>query len=662
MAADIPENMSSEEKAQEQTSGQFAGKFGPSKSWLTEISAAKQWLEKFHRQGDEVVNRYLDKRESNEEKVSKYNLFTVNTQILLSTLYAKFPEPVVTREWEDQDDDVARVAAIMIERVLRVRKRDVMNESLKSAVLDRLTPGLGQVWFRYEPTIISVPMPPAMDPATGQPLPPEINPVTQQPIPPQMMEKLVYEDVVCDYIHWKDFLWSPCRVWTECRWVARVTKMVKEDVEKRFGPDIAKQLSYSKGCPTDSEGSSSASEDEKHFIVQYAWVYEIWCKRTRSIYWVSEGFDWVLDQKKDPFQLLNFWPCPKPLRALNATNSTIPRSDYLMIQDQYEALDRINNRISYLERAVKVVGIYDKTSKEIGRIFSEDKDNEMIGADNYAQFSEKGGMANMISWLPLDAIVMAIEKLRVYRQDLIGQIYELSGISDIMRGASKASETLGAQELKAQYGGVRLQMIQMDVAEFVEEALDIRANIMAKMFQPATFTARSNILMTPDAQLAEPATKLIKSQMSVFRIEVHADSMAVPEFNAERDARIAYLRMVSEFLVSMAPLTQQAPGAAPYLLKLLQWGAAGFRVGRTIEGTLDQAINAAEKALANPPPPPEPNPKDVAQAQNYKAQALKNTAEAIGQQIENAVHKEHPTALLPEPKPEDTSDAAPTTH
>jgi hypothetical protein len=325
-----------------------------------------------------------------------------------------------------------------------------------------------------------------------------------------------------------------------------------------------------------------------------------------------------------------------------------------MIQDQYKELDEINNRITYLERAVKVVGVYDKTQKAIGEIFTGNLDNKMIAADNYQQFAEKGGLKGMIDWMPIADIVNAIERLRTYRSDLIQQIYELSGISDIMRGATKASETLGAQELKAQYGGVRLQMMQMGVAAFVEEALEIKSAIMLKQFQPETLVTRSNIMMTPDKELAQQAIQLLKSNMVAFKVKVHADSMAVPEFNAERDARMQYLRMVAEFMTGMAPLVQQEPGSAPYLLELLQWGAAGFRVGRSIEGVLDRAVNAAkmklEQAASAPPPPPTPEDnKTMAAAKNLAAQAMLNTAKAVGQGIENKFTADNPQEVLGQP-------------
>ena len=564
--------------------------------WLKEIEAAEKELNPFWTQGRGVVDRFLDKRSMESDGTKKLNLFTTNVQILMATLYARIPKPLVTREFEDEDDDIARVAANIIERNLKIKKRDSFDEAIKQVVQDRLVPGLGQVWLRYDPTIVTEAQPAQFDPVTG---------VQTHPGGPQ--DRLVDENVATDYISWEDFLWSPCRVWSECRWVARRCKMVKEDVVARFGEAVANQVTYQKGMV----GNPGQGEDRNaNYAVHYAVIYEIWDKRSRMIYWVSKGLPICVDWKADPYKLEGFWPCPRPMRALSSTISTVPRADYLMIQDQYLELDEVNDRIAQLESAVRAVGVYDKSQKELGQILGS-RSNSMVPAENFSQFAEKGGFKGMIDWLPIEVFVNAIEKLREYRQDLIAQIYEMTGISDIMRGATKASETLGAQQLKAQYGSVRLQFLQMEVASFVEEVLQIKSEIIRNLFQPQTILTRSNIMnIKGDAPYANDAMALLKDPTYEFRVEVHADSMAVPEFNSERDARLGYLRAVSEFLTGAMPLIQQQPGSAPHLLAMLSWGAASFRTGRTIEGILDQAIKAANTALANPPPPPPPSPED----------------------------------------------------
>jgi hypothetical protein len=584
--SEIIDNMSAEEKKAVEPLASGA--------WLTEVKAAEKNLEKWHDQAGKIVRRFLDKRDGDEE-TNKLNLFTTNTNILIATLYAKFPKPMVTREFEDQADDVARVAATIIERMLKVHPRDDLDSGMKSVVQDRLVPGMGQLWLHYEPNIESGTTPAVIDPSTGQ----ELSPAAP-------FEHIIDEKVRIDYVFWKDFLFSPARTWEQVRWVARRIKMSKPDATKRFGAVITARMTFSKP-PTKDQGSVDGPD---HDQLMEATVYEVWCKRSKKVYWVTPDLEIQLDQKPDTLRLKGFWPCPKPLVALTSTSNFVPRPDYLMAQDQYQELDTVNNRITWIERAIKVVGVYDGTDDEISRIFTTGADNKIIASRNFSAFAEKGGFKGAIDWLPIETLVNALDKLRTYRQDLITQIYEITGISDIMRGSSKASETLGAQQLKAQYGSVKLQFLQMEVASFVEEVLDIKAEIIRNHFQPDTIVRYSNIGMSQDQEFIAPAVQLVKSGEFDLRVQVHADSMAVPEFNAERDGRMAFIRAISEMMTAAAPILESNPGAGAAMLKVVQWGAGSFRTGYTIESILDKAIKGIEEAAKSPPAPPPPPPPE----------------------------------------------------
>lgn len=590
-----------------------------SEYWMNEIKAAEKNTQKWHEQGEKIVRRFLDRRDIQEENKNKINLFTTNTMILISTLYAKFPKPVVTREYEDPNDDVARVAAEIMERCLKIRPRDSFDAAMHHIVQDRLVPGAGTMWIRYEPTFEKKMAPAVTDPMTGM--------VVKEAME---YEEIVAEKVVEDYVFWKDILWSPSRTWEGVRWVARRVRMTKEDATKRFGALIANQLSYTKeGLSSTGSPSGGGGEAPDFDNLETAVIYEIWCKTTRKVHWVSTGFNLILDEKPDPLKLPNFFPTPRFLMALNSTSNYMPRPDYLLAQDQYQELDMVNNRITWLERAVKVVGVWDGVNTDIERVFSEATENQLIPLRSFKEFMEKGGFKGSVDWLPLDMIVGALEKLRSYRQDLISQIYEITGISDIMRGATKASETLGAQQLKAQYGSVKLQYLQMEVAAFVEEALQIKAEIIRKFFMDQSIVKYANVGYMYDQELIGQALELLKSPDYEFRVEVQADSMAVPEFNAERDGRMNFIRAVSEMMVTIEPLAEKSPEAGIAMLEIIKWGAGSFRSGRQVEGIIDNAVKAITKKLMTPQPPPEPNPKDIAAANASNAKAEKDKAETV---------------------------------
>ena len=432
-----------------------------------------------------------------------------------------------------------------------------------------------------------------VDPITGV----EIEPATEA-------ERIVEEDAPCDYVYWNDFFWSPARTWDEVRWVARRVYMTKDQLTERFGKEIASTVPlYGQNRNGDTRMTNPEFDPWNK-----GEVYEIWCKETRKVYWFAKGASTILDVKADPLGLENFFPCPKPMVANVTTSNFMPRADYIFAQDQFNELDEINTRITWLTRAAKVAGVYDKTAGDsVGRMFSQAAENQLVPVDNWAMFAEAGGVKGKIDFAPIDQVVNCINQLRQYRQDKVMQIYEVLGISDVMRGTSKASETATAQQIKAQFGSTRVQLKQFYIAEWITGMLRIKAEIICKHFQPETIVRRSNIDRTPDVQYVPQALELLKNEeMNEYRISIEADSMAALDWAAERDAAVQFLQGMGAFISQVAPMAQQAPGAAPVLMKLLQWGVAKFRVSTEIESVLDQAIAAMQQQLTQPPAPPQP--------------------------------------------------------
>ncbi len=249
-------------------------------------------------------------------------------------------------------------------------------------------------------------------------------------------------------------------------------------------------------------------------------------------------------------------------------------------------------------------------------MFQQGAENQLIPVDNWALFAERGGIKGQVDWIPIDQVTNAIERLRQYRQDKVMQIYEVLGISDIMRGSSKASETAAAQQIKAQFGSTRVQLMQFYIADWISQALRIKAEIICKHWQPETIIKRSNIERTPDAQFAPQAIELLKDEeMAEYRITIEADSMAALDYAAERDAAVQFMQGLGAFISQTAPMAQQVPEAGPYLLRMMQWAVSKFRVSTQIESILDQAAAGMQQQLMQPQQPPQPAPDLVIKAQ-----------------------------------------------
>jgi len=592
---------------------------GMAQRWSSEIEASKKELERFQEDGDKITRRYLDKRDEWGKEETRINLFWSSMKVLLSLLYARPPKSSVARSFLDSADDQARVAGVIIQRILNRSFDDNVSNwdsAIRQCIEDWLVVGMGQAWLRYAVETEEEVIPAEIDPMTGEEIMPE-----------QVTERIIDETAPIDYIYWKDFFYSPARVWGEVRWVARRVYMTRDQLIKRFGEEIGKVVPLFSSTSKDVN-----SQTPKHDPWARAEIFEIWCKEDKKVYWYAKGCEVILDVKDDPLELDEFFPCPPPLAANLTSSNFMPRADYIFAQDQFTELDEINTRITWLTKAAKVIGLYDKNNDGIQRMFSQAAENQLIPVDNWAMFAESGGIKGKVDWVPIDQVVNAISALRIYRQDQTTQIYEVLGISDIMRGSSKASETATAQQIKAQFGSTRVELNQFYIAEWITNLLRIKAEIISKHWQPETIAMRSNIMRTPDAEFAGPAIQLIKDErLAEYRISVEADSLSAMDWAQERDSAVQFMSAMGAFVAQIGPMIQTVPGSSPYFLRLLQWSVSKFKVSSEIESVLDQAVAQLQ---ANPPQPPQPSAQDQAETAAEVARAKEREASAIETQVD----------------------------
>lgn len=571
-----------------------------SRRWLSALNLAKKEDEKWIKRGKRIVRRYRDDRGGIADGAKRYNILWANIQTIFPALYGKTPRAQVERRFKDMDP-VGRCASIIIERALQyeIDHYGTFDAAIKGALLDRLLPGRGVSWARFEIQ--------------------ETEPINSNGVP--------YAKTCEDYVFWEDFRCSPARSWEEVTWVSRRVYMSKGDGIKRFGDDFKEVPMVHEPIGLEEMKNQGVSQTEVDSLKK-AQVWEIWDKTSGFVYWVAEGFDRLLDAKADPYRLDGFWPCPKPLYSTQTSDTIVPVPDFSLYQDQAEELDQLTNRIYMLVQAVKVVGVYDASQQGVQRMLSEGVNNTLIPVDTWAAFSEKGGVKGVIDFLPLDIVLSALNQCYAARDQVKQVIYEITGLSDIIRGASMASETATAQQIKSQYASLRIKHLQMDVATFASELLRIKAQLMADLYPSEQLIAQSGIMSTPDAQYAEQAIKLIRSEpIRNFRIEVASDSLVEIDEISEKQSRVEFLQATGSFIQQALSATQQVPEIAPLVAEMLLFGVRGFKGGRPIEAAFDEAMAklTAPKAPVTPSPSPE-QIKAEAQMQMEKAK-LQNNAQ-----------------------------------
>jgi hypothetical protein len=450
----------------------------PVERWKTEIKLAGKHFEQWQTRGEKVVKRYRDERESESQGKRMFNLLWSNVQTLMPALYSRTPKVQVGRRFNDADK-VGRVASEILERAMsyELEKYDI-SDVMKPAVQDRLLPGWGIAWVRYEPHFETV------KPPAGEPY-----------------QQKTWECTPVDYVYWKDYLVSPARTWPEVRWAARRTFPSRAQLTKRFGDTIGNAI------PLSAKPQGFGENDPAGKELQRGEVWEIWDRETKTVFWIASGFDQFCDQRADPLKLETFFPCPKPLLATTTTDTMIPVPDYVEYQDQAKELDDITERIASLTQSLKVVGLYDKSIPELQRLLNEGFENQMVAVDSWAAFAEKGGLKGAIDFLPIEQVMEVLTALYNARQQVKNDCYEITGMADIVRGASNPNETATAQQIKGRYANLRLSDLQADVERFAREVIRIKAEIMAENYSPETLVQVSGIMQTPE--FAQPPKELL---------------------------------------------------------------------------------------------------------------------------------------------------------
>ena len=599
--------------------------------WIKTISTYDAEFKKWESRVDKILKRYRDDPQNvRGYNTAKFNILWSNVQTAIPAVYARLPVPDVSRRFRD-NDPVGRVAALLLERALtyEIEHYPDYRATLEQCVLDRFLGGRGTTWVRYEPHIQAI----ENTPDDGFQITEDADEAQSSETEPQ--EEIEYECSPTDYVHWKEFGHTPARTWEEVTAVWRKVYMDRDALIERFGEEVGSVV------PLDTRPEELKKTNTAD--IYQAVIYEIWDKKSGKAMWLSKSMGKVLDERDDPLELENFWPCPRPLFATLTNESLVPTPDFALYQDQADSLDLLSDRINGLIKAMQVKGCYDASVPELARLFTEGENNSLIPVKNWQAFAEKAGLKGAINLVELQPIYQALQAAYGAMAQQKQQIYEVTGLSDIIRGSTNANETATAQQLKGQYGSMRLKAMQAKVAAFASEILQIKAQIICKFYQPQTLIQIGGAaeLSENDQQYVPQAIQLLKdANLRAFRIDIEADSMTMLDEQQEKTDRMEFLKATSDFLKSSVPAAQQAPELAPLLMEMLKFGVTGFKIGKTIEGEFDAMADKLKQASAQPQPQkPDPEAMKLQSAQQQQQMQLQHDAQVAQQNAQVDMQK-----------------------
>jgi len=576
--------------------------------WDKRIDKAEKFQERVRIHGRKVYQCYEDDRDDERTGVrQRANFFYANVNTLKESLFNSMPKPDVTRMHRgDFQDDVSRVAADVVRRILsyEIECAPHFKEAIESAILERLVPGIGQVWisFHAEPAQVHNEEAESNDPG-------ELDEGPQDP--EQGTERIQIE-----HVYWEDFVYEPCRKWSKCGWVGRRLHLTRKEFVETYGTAMLNEVADN--TKNDDVLTPKEINQDKYC------VYEIWDKRDKKVYHIYKGMEKPLKVLDDPYQLKDFFPCPRPLIANVDTTRFLPVTDYHIAQDQYIQLDTLYARIQMIVEAIKVAGLYDAENTSIARMLSS-PENTLIPVNNWAMHAERGGNKGQIDWYPVEQVAMVLKELYGAFEATKAMLYEITGMSDIMRGASNQYETAKAQQIKAQFASVRLNGYQRDVAVFVRDSLRIMAELATQLYSDQKVLQIIGDLPPQDQQLLPQAGAILRNDvLTKYKVNIQTNSLTEADWALEKDQRMELVQTVGQMLGQVLQAAQQTPEIAMLGVQLIKFAVAGYKAGTELEAYIDSQLDSlAQQAIQqkNNPQPPEPTPEEKkAQAEMQKMQ------------------------------------------
>lgn len=543
---------------------------------LREAAKAEEYWRKDAQDAEKMFsNQGLARGSTNtpDTKV-RFNILHSNVETIVPAIYNSTPEPDIRTRWinQTQANELAKETGRVLERSIKVQIDDNgLDEEVEMMAQDAYAVGRGILRIRFDADVEEEV---ETDPDTGEERVIEDSSRT-------VNERLEFESVA-----WRDFRMGFAQRWSDVPWVAFRHHLSRETMSDITDSDL-KEFE-------DQVGGIDAymTNDERELCKDHICVWEIWNKSTKTVRFLREADGMIVKTADDPLGLQGFFPMPQPMTPIRLNGSMTPICPFAIYKDLAEELDTISKRIKYITTGLRVRGLFAGDSAT-GTRLAEANDNELITLPDPETLSQLVGLDQMIQWWPNDQAVAVLNQLYQNRELTKQAIYEITGIADIVRGQTDPQETLGAQEIKTQWGSLRIQKMQRGVQRIVRDTFCICAELIAQHFTPETLQLMTGLEITPQMQQL-----LDMPVLRHYRVDVESDSTIRADLTKARGEMSEFLNGTAQFFAAMAPIVQDQPETAPALAEIYGAFARHFKLGKQPEDALEQLIEQVREQYA----------------------------------------------------------------
>lgn len=597
--------------------------------WDEEISASLEHESEWRMEAIEAQHQYQmtdpnkgssSARHSSKKETDRVATVHANTDTIKPMVYSQPPEMVVTRRnrGDGEEDPTDRVGAEICMRI-GAYLVDATNLHTTAELCrdDWLVPGRSAFRVRLREDVES-------DQITGE-------------------ERVVDQRIDFQYMRHSRVLYGVADTWDEVPWIAYEVPMTVADFRERFGDEITDETDFPiRGLVAKNDASRTEEDNpDNHWApdnrkmsrgdrsVKSARdrtiVWEIWSKKTRKITWFCKDYTKaVLDEMGDPLGLEGFWDSPKPLVASTIGGTVVPRPDIKFYESHARKIDLASAKLDRILKTISVSGVYAGEARDkIQKLLNGE--NTMVAIEEWLGFvKDKGGINGMIDWLPIEQFMQAAQALVLMRDQEKQLLFEVSGVSDIVRGQGDPSETATAQEIKGRFANMRLTAKQRRMGEFVLEGIVKGIELVVKHFSidriaemvnldlPRTDAERQEMIRQsyikrmsaavlsgedpnsvppdptiPEVSLESVIAKLQQDMLRRYSIRFETDSTVDVDQQADKEARIEFLSAFAQFLEAAISTAQSGLFPMSVAKEILMFAVRGFPKARTLEGLIN---------------------------------------------------------------------------
>lgn len=645
--------------------------------WLARIDSAtkleKQWMD----DAEKAVKAFTGETSNRDYSSSTplgntydFNILFANVETIVPAVINSPPQPDVRRRFNDEDP-AAKDVAIIIERSIKVQVDDSkLQVELEGQAQDGFLAGRGVVRLRFKSDFIKD----AKDeiaaddadsntgaseagdePGSGE----EYSAASGGTPAAGPSERLANERIEFEAVSWRDYRHGPAKRWQDRPWEAFRFCLSREDEDTAFDSAMI-------GIQTSDQEKKARGEADSDLT-----GWEIWCIKTRKVYFVDDN-GVMLKTLPDPLGLTNFYCIGTPVQPIELTGRLMPVNPFSVYCKLADELDLATKRIAVITNHMRVKGWYPGDAGDIANMLAAD-DTEFVAIGNAEIWAANGGLSGAVAFWPVEKFILVLRELYASREQTKQAIYEITGISDIVRGASKAGETLGAQQIKTQWGSLRIQKMQRMMERGARDLFAMMSEIIPAKFSHETLQQMTGVQLIPTqqdltpiqpppsppqgaqvppetmqqyqqavaaAQMAEKARRAKLAQMqatqqllgqklsSMYRIDVESDSTVKADLSRQKAEAAEFLQGAGAYWAAVGPLVQSGALSKEVAVEIFAANSRLFNLGKSVEDVLEKMVTDAKAKAANPQAP-QPSPEQQKAEAEAKTREADATAKAV---------------------------------